>query len=537
MGRIELLDCTLRDGAYIVDGNFGETQISGIIAELNRARIDVIECGWLKNSLHEDGSTYYHLPEDIRRYVKDNKVKSLAVMIDYNRYDDTVLPCNVDSIIDIVRIVFPKGKVDEAIDIGERIRQKGYRIYFQMANTPGYQDEELLYAIKQINLFNPETVSIVDTFGTMDQLNLERILSIFEYNLNRRIKIGFHSHNNQQMSFALSVQFVEWLLSHSKRDLVVDSSLMGMGRGAGNTCTELIAHYLNQRHFANFDINRIMDCIDLYVANFAENNRWGYSVQYALAGIYGCHVNNVAYLNDVHRIKCKDMKLVFERMEKENRTGYNYEELEAKYCECISCEVDDKNALERLRQLLEGKKVVLILPGSTSEEKYEEVQQYIDKDTFTIGVNSVLNNYKYNLFFFTNEKKYDYYYNNIYEKDIPIMITSNVPLKMNEMVINYFDVIKGEWKYRDNSTLMLLRILQRLGVDNIGIVGFDGYNSGGMRYAEDTLVPSVSNQNELCLMQSDIEEMIIDFCNSYIGKLRFLTESCYESCIDRINDC
>ena len=59
MSEIQLLDCTLRDGAYIVNGKFGESAIKGIIAKLQNAGIDIIECGWLKDSEHEVGTTYF----------------------------------------------------------------------------------------------------------------------------------------------------------------------------------------------------------------------------------------------------------------------------------------------------------------------------------------------------------------------------------------------------------------------------------------------------------------------------------------------
>ena len=65
MAEIKLLDCTLRDGAYIVDGKFGESAIKGIISMLQNAGVDMIECGWLKNAEYTLGTTYYHEPNDL----------------------------------------------------------------------------------------------------------------------------------------------------------------------------------------------------------------------------------------------------------------------------------------------------------------------------------------------------------------------------------------------------------------------------------------------------------------------------------------
>ena len=52
---IELLDCTLRDGAYINNSEFGEPALKGIIKHLQDAHVEIIECGWLKDSEHKEG--------------------------------------------------------------------------------------------------------------------------------------------------------------------------------------------------------------------------------------------------------------------------------------------------------------------------------------------------------------------------------------------------------------------------------------------------------------------------------------------------
>ena len=51
--EIQLLDCTLRDGCYIVNSMFGSAAIRGMIEKLSEARVDIIECGCLKNSEHK----------------------------------------------------------------------------------------------------------------------------------------------------------------------------------------------------------------------------------------------------------------------------------------------------------------------------------------------------------------------------------------------------------------------------------------------------------------------------------------------------
>ena len=128
---MQLLDCTLRDGAYIVDAKFGTSAIKGIIDKLQKANIDIIECGWLKNADHKIGTTFFHVPEDISMYVNRKSENSIFVaMIDWDRYDLDFLPENENSILDAIRVVFPRGKAKEGIEVGRKILEKGYKVFF-----------------------------------------------------------------------------------------------------------------------------------------------------------------------------------------------------------------------------------------------------------------------------------------------------------------------------------------------------------------------------------------------------------------------
>lgn len=166
--RIRLLDCTLRDGAYINKSQFGANAIRGIIKRLADAKIDIIECGWLKNDPHVEGNSYYHEPSDLRRYLQGkDPAATYVVMIDYDRYDLKYLtPCDGTS-FDAVRVVFPRGKAAEGCEVARRIRDKGYRIFLQASNTLGYTDKELLDLIDKANDLKPEGISVLDTFGAM----------------------------------------------------------------------------------------------------------------------------------------------------------------------------------------------------------------------------------------------------------------------------------------------------------------------------------------------------------------------------------
>lgn len=532
--NIKLLDCTLRDGAYIVDSNFGSASIKGIIGHLQEAEVDIIECGWLKDKPHKEGSSFYHLPVDLEPYLqKKNPNVLYVVMIDWDRYDDSVLPEYDGKSIDAVRVVFPYGKHKEGIEIGMRIRQKGYTVMFQAANTLAYSDEDLKVLAEDMNKVMPASLSVVDTFGAMYEDDLKRIVKCLHTHLDPRITMGLHTHNNQQMAFALSVAFIK-LLKDTQRGMIVDASLCGMGRGAGNATTELVANYLNRKCGCHYNIDAIMDAIDVYMGYYLEKYEWGYSTPYCIAGMYCCHVNNIAYLLENHRVKAKDMRLIIESLSPADRKKYDYDLLEEKYIQNQSRYVDDATALKRLSADLGDKHVLLVCPGRSAIEDGEKIRAYIRINRpVVIGVNAVVPGIDYDYLFFVNPARYEYARNTYpeeFENTLRIVL-SNIKntADENEVVVGFNSVIKRGWAHFDNAAICAFRLMDRLNVQNVAIAGFDGFRTRYNESYADEHLPSLNPDNQWDALNEEITAMFVDFRKHAVAcrNICFVTDSLF----------
>ena len=535
LSKINILDCTLRDGAYIVNGVFGEPAIRGIINKLQNANIDIIECGWLKNDTCVDGTTYYHLPSDLEKYLsgKSEKVKYVA-MIDWDRYDLQNLPeCDGKS-IDAIRVVFPHNHYAEGMALGGVIKNKGYEVFFQAANTLAYSDEELVELATIANQVKPSSLSIVDTFGAMYGEDLSRIVNILDNHLDKDIALGFHSHNNQQMSFALSMQFID-MLKNSGRDCIVDSSLCGMGRGAGNATTELVVNYINRKYGGNYDMNEVMDAIDMYMQYFLESYSWGYSIPYFIAGMYCTHVNNIAYLLKNHRTNAKDMRNIVESLSEEDRKKYDYDLLEDKYLDYQGKVVDDSECLSMLEEEVQNREVLLILPGRSIHEEEDKIKNYIVKNNpLIIGINAVFEGFNYDYVFFSNKVRYNYakeIYSDLFSEHHRI-VASNIKVipDNNESIVNYNLLVKRGWEHFDNSGIMCLRLLNKVHAKEAVLAGFDGFDDDVSNSYADKSLPHINPGKAWSELNSEIKDMLQDFMNStkeYMN-IRFLTKSRFE---------
>ncbi len=533
--KIKLLDCTLRDGAYIVDSQFGIPAIRGIIKKLQEANVDIIECGWLKNMEYKNGSTFYHYPKDLEQYViKRNKRSLIVVMIDWNRYDVYNLPEYDGKSIDAIRVVFPYEKYIEGIEVGKIIRKKGYQVFYQAANTLAYSNEDLIDLSNRINKESPLGLSIVDTFGAMYEDDLTRIVNVLDKNVDPQIALGFHSHNNQQLSFSLTMQFIKQLID-GRHEIIVDASLCGMGRGAGNATTELVSNYINQKYSGNYNLDNIMDAIDMYIEYFKNNYFWGYSTSHFIAGMYCCHVNNIAYLQNNHRINAKDLRNIIESLSPEDRKKYDYNLLEEKYIENQDRIVDDKLELDLLEKRFCGKEILLLAPGKTLVKEKNLIMEYIKKNApITIAVNAFVNDYNYDYFFVINSVRYDYAKDVYSDKfnNTPKIVLSNIKTEKNadEIIINFNHIIKRGWPHFDNAVINCIRLLDILHVTDVTIAGFDGFKQHYNESYADPTIPSINNDDAWDKLNEEIKDMYLDLKETIqdVMNIKFLTKSIFD---------
>ncbi len=530
--KFSLLDCTLRDGAYIVNADFGENVIKGIIHKLQQAKVDIIECGWLKNTSHQKGTTFYHVPSELEQYIIEKDESCLyCVMVDWDRYDTSFLTYCDGKSVDAVRVVFPHGKCMEAIQIGKQIRKKGYQVFFQAANTLAYSEEELIELAVLMNEFEPMGLSVVDTFGAMYEEDLERIVKTLDVLLKEKIRLGFHSHNNQQLSFALTMFFVKYF-ANMNRKIIVDASLCGMGRGAGNATTELVISFLNKSYCSNYNLDIIMDAIDIYMTGLQEKYQWGYSTEYFIAGLYCCHVNNIAYLRKNHRTTAKEMKNIIDSLSEEERKRYDYDLLEQKYTENQNRLVDDEDAIKKIKAKIKDKTILLIAPGKSSISEKDKIMRFIEKkDPVVIAVNALVPDYKYDFLFLTNKIRYDYAkdaYMKQFNKTQKIIL-SNIKIspEAGELLVNYNRAIKRGWEHFDNAVICCLRLLNNLKVNSIAIAGFDGFKTKYNESYADSALPTINGNVNWEQLNQEIKEIYWNYRQSTSDNINvlFLTES------------
>lgn len=291
--KIELLDCTLRDGGHVNNWQFGNARISRILENLNKARVDFIEMGFLRDTDYSNDRSLFSSIEQANKFLDNKEVSSnfsLMIRPDWISFD--YLPQAKK--INTLRWAFYEKDFPLLIKQVEIAKNAGYSIYLNPINVFAYSEDSLKNLLLTLNDLEPDGVSIVDTFGSLLPSDLTRYLSLFTDNLQAKIKLGLHLHENLSLSFALAIQFIREI--GSSRDIVIDSSLLGMGRAPGNLPTELIMPFLNNESNKCYNFNSILKTIDEEIKPLKKIFRWGYSPEYAITAFNRIHRSYAEYL-------------------------------------------------------------------------------------------------------------------------------------------------------------------------------------------------------------------------------------------------
>lgn len=541
MKNVKILDCTLRDGGRIINCAFPDADTKDISYRLAEAKIDVVEIGFLRDPKtveYKGGSTFFTDVDQIRPFVDRTKSTKYVAFIDFELYDfDTLKPFDGTS-IDGVRIGWKKSSFannkPEIIRCLKRVKELGYMLYIQGVNTLGYTDRELLDILDFVNEIHPNGFGIVDTYGAMYMDDVDRIYTMVDHNLESDIAIDFHSHNNYQLSFAFAQEIIR--LSNGKREILIDGTLNGMGKVAGNLCTELVVDYLVRKRNYDYDFDAILDLIDDYVYPYMLQHKWGYSVPALMAGIYKSHPNNVIYLTEKFRLATKDVKHIMSMIDPVKRMSYDYDNIQRLYQEYVDIKIDDSNAVETLKAKLDGRKILLVMPGSSITDSKEQLLAYVkENNVFVIMVNFVDSDFAKGecLSFWGSNKRYDKYKDQ--RKQTASVVTSNVQSDDDsDIVVNYDSYMDRNAEYSDNTSLMLMRLLIRMGIKSFDIAGFDGFSEQGS-YCNS----SVINEGRFRSKYAEINKAIAGHLKNIaetIGNtngIHFLTPSIYKSIFEK----
>jgi 4-hydroxy 2-oxovalerate aldolase len=285
--QIKVLDCTIRDGGLMNNHKFDDQVVKAVYTACVEAGIDYMELGYKASRKvvvpGEHGDWKYCREDDLRRIVGDNPTSlKLTVMADAERtdYHEDILP-KTQSVIDMVRVATYIHQIPTALEMVKDAHDKGYETTVNLMAVSTVPEYELNEGLELLASSETKAVYVVDSFGTLYSEQVQHLVRKYlTYCKAAGKEVGMHAHNNLQLGFANTIDAI--VLGAN----MLDATMAGLGRGAGNCPMELLVGFL---HNPKYNLLPVLRCIQDTIEPLRSKVMWGFDLPYMLTGFLNQH--------------------------------------------------------------------------------------------------------------------------------------------------------------------------------------------------------------------------------------------------------
>jgi len=275
---LKILDCTLRDGGYYTNWDFESHIIKSYFNNINDLPIDYIEIGYRNKKQNGYFGQFFYTPTYILEKIKTDTSKSLAIIIN----EKDVLPKDLKNLlnpikdyIDLIRIAIDPKNFNRALILAEGIQKLGFKVGFNVMYMSEWEkDKSFFENLGNINGL-ADFLYMVDSFGGVYPEDVVRISSRLKEVV--KCELGFHGHNNLELALINTITAIQCGVT------IVDSTITGMGRGAGNLKTELLLSSLNAKNNLDVDFNALSKVVTSFTS-VQDEHKWGTNLPYMVSG-------------------------------------------------------------------------------------------------------------------------------------------------------------------------------------------------------------------------------------------------------------
>src|ERR1043166_1418966 len=285
--ELKVLDCTIRDGGLMNNHHFEDKIVKAVYTACVEAGIDYMEVGYKASRKiivpGEHGAWKYCLEDDMRRIVGDKpSTTKISVMADAERtdYHEDILPKN-QSVIDMVRVATYISQIPAALEMVKDAHDKGYETTINVMAVSTVPEYELNEGLELLAASEAQSIYVVDSFGVLYSEQVQYLVRKYLHYCKAAGKeVGMHAHNNLQLAFANTIEAITLGAN------MLDATMAGLGRGAGNCPMELLIGFL---HNPKYDLRPVLQCVQSVIEPLRSKLLWGFDLPYMLTGFLNEH--------------------------------------------------------------------------------------------------------------------------------------------------------------------------------------------------------------------------------------------------------
>lgn len=388
MSTIKWLDCTLRDGGYQNLWDFPLNIVEDCIRAAHEAGAHRIEIGFrsIKERPYRGFSAF--TPDSILSCLELPDSAVLGVMVNTSELAD-----ESETLLERLGILFPKEsqkhlrfvrlathveEVEHAGLAADWLRSKGYEVGLNLMQASEMAFTELMRSLEGLPSESVDVLYLADSLGTMEP---DEVKSTFQ-NLSQEWpgELGFHAHDNKGLALANTLAALDsgatW----------VDSTITGMGRGAGNVRSELLVEHLFQGNRSLKSTNEMERLIQEYFSPLQQALNWGPSGHYTQAAFASVHPTFVQELTTNSSYSQIEIRAVIDKLSES--TSQRYSENRVRDVQAWIEKVESPRSSWDQHELFADRHVLIIGSGPSVIEHQFALNLLASRDDIiTVGTN------------------------------------------------------------------------------------------------------------------------------------------------------
>lgn len=467
---MKILDCTIRDGGYYTNWDFDKNLVDIYIESINNLPIEYIEVGYRSFTQKEYLGEYFYLPLYVMKHLKETTSKKLVVILnekDVRAQDvkELLTPCL--GLITMVRLAIDPENLERAIGLAKVVKSMGFEVGFNVMYMSKWKQYgsflDLLPKIKGV----ADYFYMVDSYGGVYPNDVKETIEMVRSKVD--VPLGFHGHNNMELALINTLTAIENGVD------IVDVTITGMGRGAGNLKTELLLTALNAKGQLDIDFNVLSKVVDGFT-NLQKEYEWGTNLPYMVSG--------------ANSLPQKDVM---------DWVGKRYYSLNSiiRALSNQSKGIKDNEKLNNFNPNFTINQVLIVGGGPSVKYHSEAIKNYIEKnpDVLIIHASSKnvqyfekINNLQCHCLAGNEGYRLESIFNNMsIENHIAILppyprtMGTYIPAVLKNKA-SQIESIRFTEQHRDSVTSIILQLVLDLKISDVLICGFDGYSGSISRH-------------------------------------------------------
>ena len=361
----KILDCTFRDGGYYTNWCFDQDLVKAYFDCCVRANIDLLELGFLFPQSRAVGP-FGRIASSLVENIGWSGTVDLGFMINAADYPgesgardltESISELRLPDKFRFVRIAVDATDYEKAVELSTELQKFGFDVFINLMRIAPLSETEIKDMSWKLNQEKGISgIYFADSFGSMDPITACQIHDWLRAGYSG--DIGFHGHDNKGLALANSLALINEGIS------LVDSTICGIGRGAGNTKTEFL---LGELESVIPDSNIKAEWIEHLSASngfqhLVEKFRWGANLPYYKAASKGIHPSYVqALLESDYFSKSEIITALDELARSPQKSSFNRDHIDFAFGYLIK---DSGAVSEDLKLKLSGAKRILLLGGN-----------------------------------------------------------------------------------------------------------------------------------------------------------------------------